>query len=136
MYPRFSPDGKWLLSGSDDFTLRVWETVTGQEVHRLGGMSGPVLDIAVTPDSKTAITGGDAHTVLIGPKTAQQVEDSVRAVEKGPLPGDVLRRLDAIAALVPFRPFEEPMILPFNRPHEYHGPGMANVGAGVKVGKP
>ncbi len=82
-----------------------------------------------------AISNPDAHTVLIGPKTAKQVEDSVRAVDKGPLPGDVLARLDGIAALVPFRPFEEPMILPLNRPREYYGPGMANVGAGVKVGK-
>jgi aryl-alcohol dehydrogenase-like predicted oxidoreductase len=82
-----------------------------------------------------AISGTDAHTVLIGPKTSQQVEDSVRAIEKGPLAPDVLRQLDAIAAMVPFRPFEEPMILPFSRPREYYGPGMANVGAGVKVGR-
>ena len=82
-----------------------------------------------------AISGIDAHTVLIGPKTAQQVADSVRAIENGPLSSDVLRQLNAIAAMVPFRPFEEPMILPFNRPREYYGPGMANVGAGVKVGK-
>jgi aryl-alcohol dehydrogenase-like predicted oxidoreductase len=82
-----------------------------------------------------AISGADSHTVLIGPKTAKQVEDSVRAVEKGPLPPDVMQQLDSIAAMVPFRPFEEPMILPFNRPKEYFGPGMANVGAGVKVGK-
>lgn len=81
-----------------------------------------------------AISCADAHTVLIGPKTATQVENSVRAVEKGPLPADVLRRLDAIAAMVPFRPFEEPMILPLNRPRDYWGPGMANVGAGAKVG--
>lgn len=82
-----------------------------------------------------AISCADAHSVLIGPKSAKQVEDSVRAVEKGPLPADVMRRLDAIAALVPFRPFEEPMILPFNRPREYCGPGNANVGVGVRVGK-
>jgi aryl-alcohol dehydrogenase-like predicted oxidoreductase len=82
-----------------------------------------------------AISGNDAHTVLIGPKTAQQVAESVHAIEKGPLSSDVLQRLDAIAAMVPFRPFEEPMILPFNRPREYWGPGSANVGAGVKVGK-
>ncbi|MBM3995849.1 MAG: aldo/keto reductase [Planctomycetes bacterium] len=82
-----------------------------------------------------AISCDDAHTVLIGPKTAAQVESAVDAVEKGPLPADLLRRLDTIAALVPFRPFEEPMILPFNRPRDYYGPGMANVGAGVKVGK-
>jgi aryl-alcohol dehydrogenase-like predicted oxidoreductase len=82
-----------------------------------------------------AISSTDAHSVLIGPKTAQQVEDSVRAVEKGPLSADVLGRLDAIAAMVACRPFEEPMILPFGKPREYYGPGMANVGAGVKVGK-
>jgi len=82
-----------------------------------------------------AISGDIAHTVLIGPKTAQQVADSVSAVEKGPLPSDILKRLDEIAALVPFRPFEEPMILPFNRPREYYGPGGANVGAGAKVGR-
>jgi aryl-alcohol dehydrogenase-like predicted oxidoreductase len=81
-----------------------------------------------------AISSSDTHTVLIGPKTAQQVSDSVRAINNGPLSPDVLNRLDAIAAMVPFRPFEEPMILPFNHPREYYGPGMANVGAGVKVG--
>ena len=78
----------------------------------------------------------DAHTVLIGPKTAQQVEDSVRAVEKGPLPRRRAQRGSTRSRrMVPFRPFEEPMILPLNRPREYYGPGMANVGAGVKVGK-
>lgn len=76
-----------------------------------------------------AISCADAHTVLIGPKTERQVADSVRAVEKGPLPNDVLYRLDAIAALVPFRPFEEPMILPLNRPRAYYGPGPANAGS-------
>ncbi len=77
----------------------------------------------------------DASTILIGPKTALQVEESVRAIAKGPLPTDVTHRLDEIAAIVPYRPFEEPMILPFNKPNDYWGPGMANIGAGAKVGK-
>ena len=99
--------------------------------HLLDELGMSVVELCL----RFAISSIDAHTVLIGPKTAEQVEDSVCAVEKGPLPTDVLQRLDAIAALVPFRPFEEPMILPFNRPREYYGPGMANVGAGVKAGK-
>lgn len=68
------------------------------------------------------------HTILIGPKTAAQVGSSVAAIEKGPLPADVLARLDAIAAQLPYRPFEEPMILPLGKPDSYHGPGSANVG--------
>ncbi|MCI0682925.1 MAG: aldo/keto reductase [Gemmataceae bacterium] len=82
-----------------------------------------------------AISNPDAGTVLIGPKTAQQVADAVAAVAKGPLSADVTAQVDRIAALAPYRPFEEPMILPFNNPKGYWGPGMANLGAGVKVGK-
>jgi aryl-alcohol dehydrogenase-like predicted oxidoreductase len=81
-----------------------------------------------------ALSNGDISTVLIGPKTAAQVEESVAAAAKGPLLADVLGRLDQIAALVPFRPFEEPMILPLSNPRGYWGPGMANLGAGAKVG--
>jgi aryl-alcohol dehydrogenase-like predicted oxidoreductase len=97
----------------------------------LDELSMPIVELCL----RFAISNADASTVLIGPKTAAQVEQSVAAVNKGPLPADVLARLDAIAALVPYRPFEEPMILPLNAPGSYHGPGMANVGAGAKVGK-
>jgi aryl-alcohol dehydrogenase-like predicted oxidoreductase len=82
-----------------------------------------------------AVSCPQPSTVLIGPKTAAHVEQSVAAVARGPLPADVLARLDAIAAMVPYRPFEEPMILPLNKPDSYQGPGMANLGAGIPVGK-
>jgi aryl-alcohol dehydrogenase-like predicted oxidoreductase len=81
-----------------------------------------------------ALSAPGVSTVLIGPKTAAQVEEAVAAAAKGPLPHDVLARLDGIAALVPFRPFEEPMILPLHDPRSYYGPGRANVGAGIPVG--
>lgn len=61
--------------------------------------------------------------VLTGARSTGEVEASVAAAEKGPLPDDILGRLDEIAALVPFRPFEEPFGLPFGR--TYHGPGPA-----------
>lgn len=60
---------------------------------------------------------------LMGARSAQEVEENVAAAEKGPLPPDVKARLDEIAAMVPFRPFEEPFGLPFGRP--YRGPGIA-----------
>jgi aryl-alcohol dehydrogenase-like predicted oxidoreductase len=93
------------------------------------GMS--IVEVAL----RFAISSADASTVLIGPKTAEQVEQSAAAVERGPLPAEILARLNALAAMVPYRPFEEPMILPLNKPRSYSGPGMANLGAGIPVGK-
>ena len=72
-------------------------------------------------------------TIPIGCKTVEHLETSVAAAAKGPLPTDILERLDEIAAMLPHRPFEEPMILPLGKP--YYGPGIANMGAAVQVGK-
>lgn len=72
-------------------------------------------------------------TIPIGCKTADHLEASVAVAEKGALPDDMIRRLDEIAAMVPNRPWEEPMILPFGK--NYVGPGIANMGAAVQVGK-
>lgn len=63
-------------------------------------------------------------TVLTGPRTVEQLEQNFRAVEEGPLPADVVARLDEIAAMVPYRPFEEPFGCMLGNPH-YWGPGPA-----------
>jgi aryl-alcohol dehydrogenase-like predicted oxidoreductase len=65
------------------------------------------------------------HVTLVGARSTAEVEASVAAAEKGPLPKTLLDRLDDIAAMVPFRPFEEPHRLPFERP--YAGPGPAEL---------
>lgn len=80
-----------------------------------------------------AISDRSISTIPIGCKTMEQLEASVAAVEKGALPDDILNRLDEIAGTMPYRPFEEPMILPFGK--QYYGPGIANMGAAVQVGK-
>lgn len=80
-----------------------------------------------------AIGNPDISTVPIGCKTIEHLESCVVAVEKGPLPQDILNRLNEIAAMLPYRPYEEPMILPLEK--NYLGPGIANMGAAVQVGK-
>ncbi|QDT66794.1 aldo/keto reductase [Calycomorphotria hydatis] len=80
-----------------------------------------------------AVGHPDVSTIPVGCKTMEQLEASVAAIEKGPLPTDVLNRLNEIAAMLPYRPYEEPMILPFGK--NYLGPGGANTGAAVKVGQ-
>lgn len=62
-------------------------------------------------------------TILMGPRSAQEVETNVAAVENGPLPAEVLKRLDEIHAILPYRPYEEPFFMPMGR--GYRGPGPA-----------
>lgn len=80
-----------------------------------------------------AVSDSRIHTIPIGCKTIDQLEACVAAVNQGPLPEDIRARLDEIAEMVPCRPFEEPMILPLGK--SYTGPGIANMGAAVQVGK-
>ncbi len=80
-----------------------------------------------------AVGNPDISTIPVGCKTMEHLEAAVAAVEKGPLPADVASRLDEIAGMLPHRPYEEPMILPFGK--SYQGPGIANMGAAVQVGK-
>jgi aryl-alcohol dehydrogenase-like predicted oxidoreductase len=63
-------------------------------------------------------------SVLTGPRNVAQLEQNIQAVEQGPLPEDVSKRLDEIAAMVPFRPCDEPFECPFSKPG-YWGPGPA-----------
>lgn len=89
----------------------------------------PAFEVCV----RFVLSNPSISTIPIGCKTVEHLEASVNAAAKGPLPEDVLRRLDEIAAMVPRRPWEEPMILPFGK--NYVGPGIANMGAAVQVGK-
>jgi len=57
----------------------------------------------------------DVHTVLSGVRSAAEVEANVAAAAKGPLPEDLRARIAEIAAMVPFRPHDEPFALPFGR---------------------
>ena len=96
-----------------------------------------LLDQAAMPAFEMCLrfvlSNPSVSTVPIGCKTVEHLEASVAAAAKGALPDDILSRLDEIAAMVPLRPWEEPMILPFGK--NYVGPGIANMGAAVQVGK-
>jgi len=79
----------------------------------------PLTECAI----RFVISNPQIHTTLMGARSPEEVEQNVASVEKGPLPDDILKRLDEIAAMVPFRPFCEPFGLPFTRP--YKGPSHA-----------
>jgi aryl-alcohol dehydrogenase-like predicted oxidoreductase len=82
----------------------------------------PLAELAL----RFVISNSDISTTLMGARSVAEVDQNVRSVEKGALPQDVLAKIQEIAQMVPFRPFEEPFGLPFTRP--YKGPGHASHG--------
>jgi WD40 repeat protein len=46
----FAPNGKWLLSTSNDDTVGVWDVATGELIARLVGHGADVLCVAMSPD--------------------------------------------------------------------------------------
>jgi mono/diheme cytochrome c family protein len=60
-----SPEGRRVLSGSEDESLRLWDLATGREIRRLHGHTGAVLAVAFAPDGRRAVSGGRDGTVRL-----------------------------------------------------------------------
>ena len=60
----FSPDGKQIVSGSWDKTVRRWDAATGQQLlPALEGHTDYVSSVAFSPDGKQIVSGSRDKTV-------------------------------------------------------------------------
>ncbi|NCQ94376.1 MAG: hypothetical protein GPJ13_04130, partial [Microcystis aeruginosa W11-06] len=70
----FSPDGKTLVSGSRDKTIKLWNVETGQEIRTLKGHDDYVRSINFSPDGKTLVSGSADNTIkLWNVETGQEI---------------------------------------------------------------
>jgi eukaryotic-like serine/threonine-protein kinase len=62
---RFSPDGRWVVTASEDRTARVWDGLTGEPVAVFRGHEQRLASAAFSPDSRRVVTASADGTVRL-----------------------------------------------------------------------
>jgi WD40 repeat protein len=60
-----TPDGRHVVSASEDKTLKVWELATGRALATFEGHTGEVRACAVTPDGRHVVSASQDQTLKI-----------------------------------------------------------------------
>ena len=97
-----SPDGRHIVSGSEDQTVMIWNLESGVQIGRLSGHRGWANSVAVSPDSRHIVSVSEDQGIVAiwhletGQRLASlSLDGSVRSVAWHPggrfiLAGDVV----------------------------------------------
>lgn len=61
----FSPDGKWVLTGSRGNNVAIWDATTGEHVRSIGHHRGWVWSVAFSPDGKRVLSGSRDNSAIV-----------------------------------------------------------------------
>jgi len=73
----FSPDGTMVATGSDDYTVKVWDVASGEELHTLSDYPDYVQSVAFSPDGSTLAAGGGGGSVLFWDTTSWELSGNL-----------------------------------------------------------
>lgn len=61
----YSPDGDFIISGSSDKTIIVWDVKNQREIRRLTAHNAAITQLDISPDGKHIISGGNDGEIII-----------------------------------------------------------------------
>ncbi len=79
----FSPDGKVIVSGGKDKTVKLWDVDTGSEIVTLSGHTDTVTCCQFSPDGKFIASSSKDKTVKVWNRATEKLQGTLTGYESG-----------------------------------------------------
>ena len=128
----YTADGKYLVSGAFDKTVRVWDVAAGKETGKLEGHTDLVLTVAISPDGKKILSGSLDKSIRLW--------DFPGLAAAAPAPAPAAAKPAPVAAQVVATPVARKLVFKVNELVVYPAHGVGKISmieeqeiAGVKL---